>query len=38
MGLEDPLPFNCDLKLLRNLRTQLGLYGTAIFNDPGRRI
>jgi hypothetical protein len=38
MGLEDPLPFNCDLKLLRGLRVQLGLYGTTIFNAPERRI
>jgi len=31
MGSQDPLPFNCDLKLLRKLRTQLVVYGTMIF-------
>ena len=37
MGLEDPLPFNCDLKLLRDLRMQLGLYGTMISQCSGEK-
>jgi hypothetical protein len=32
MGTDDPLPFNCDLKLLAKLRLQLGMYGTIIFH------
>jgi hypothetical protein len=32
MGADDPLPFNCDLKLLVKLRLQLGMYGTLLFN------
>jgi len=36
MGQDDPLPFNCDLKLLKALRLQLGMYGTLIFHPPGQ--
>jgi hypothetical protein len=34
MGMDDPLPYNCDLKLLAKLRLQLGMYGTMIFHAP----